>query len=141
MIAGGGIVGLVVLGLWLYAIYDVITTDESMVRNLPKMVWLLLVIFLGVIGSLAWLLLGRPQADQFADPWQGRRYAQPVRETVIEDPRLDGLHPVVRDREERARLRVWEEQLRRREEHIKRLEGGSPRIDGDDEPDARQNNL
>lgn len=125
MLYADGMVGLLVFGLWLYAIYDVITTDESLIRNLPKMVWLILVIMLFDIGALAWLLLGRPQRAQFAQPTP-RRYAQPVRETVLDDPRMDDLHPVVRDREERARLRMWEEQLRRREEEIKRLQKGTP---------------
>src|SRR5205814_928541 len=52
--------GLVLLGLWLYCIFDVISTDESLARNLPKTMWLLIVIFLPDVGSLAWLMLGRP---------------------------------------------------------------------------------
>ena len=61
MLFGGGLFGLVVLAFWIWAIFDVISTDESLVRNLPKAVWLLLVIFLSTIGALAWLLLGRPE--------------------------------------------------------------------------------
>jgi hypothetical protein len=57
---GPGLVGLIVLGLWLYCIFDVISTDEALVRNLPKLVWLLVVLFVPTIGSIAWLALGRP---------------------------------------------------------------------------------
>src|SRR5687767_6478212 len=32
-----------------------------MVRNLPKTLWIMLIIFLPTIGSVAWLLLGRPE--------------------------------------------------------------------------------
>ncbi|HYD10919.1 MAG TPA: PLD nuclease N-terminal domain-containing protein [Acidimicrobiales bacterium] len=59
-ILGPGIFGLVALGLWLYCIFDVIATEEMLVRNLPKTLWLLLVIFVPTVGGLAWLLLGRP---------------------------------------------------------------------------------
>ena len=55
-----GFVPLVLLALWVYCILDVIATDDSLARNLPKGMWLLIVIFLPDIGSLAWLLLGRP---------------------------------------------------------------------------------
>jgi len=57
----GGITGLILLGLWLFAIFDVIGTDESCCRNLPKSMWLMLVIFLPAIGSISWLILGRPE--------------------------------------------------------------------------------
>jgi hypothetical protein len=59
MIFGEGFLGLVFLGLWIFCIIDVITTAESDVRNLPKVVWLLIVIFLFDVGSLAWLIAGR----------------------------------------------------------------------------------
>jgi hypothetical protein len=56
-----GLVGFVLLALWVYCIIDVIATDGALVRNLPKLVWLFLVIILASIGSIAWLVLGRPQ--------------------------------------------------------------------------------
>lgn len=57
---GPGIGGLLILGLWVYCVFDVIATEEMLIRNLPKTMWLLIVIFVPTIGSLAWLLLGRP---------------------------------------------------------------------------------
>jgi hypothetical protein len=56
-----GVFGVVALALWVFCLLDVITTDESVCRNLGKTVWLLLVLFLPVIGSIAWLVAGRPQ--------------------------------------------------------------------------------
>jgi hypothetical protein len=58
----GGIFGLAILALWVFCIVDVITTPEGEPRNLPKMMWLLLVIFIPTVGSIAWLIAGRPQA-------------------------------------------------------------------------------
>jgi hypothetical protein len=54
----GGL-ALLALGLWLFCIIDVITTPEGEARNLPKIVWLFVVILLSDIGSLAWLIAGR----------------------------------------------------------------------------------
>lgn len=56
-----GLAALVVLGLWIFCLIDVITTDEYACRNLGKTMWLLLVLFLPAIGSIAWLVAGRPQ--------------------------------------------------------------------------------
>jgi hypothetical protein len=56
-----GGVGLLFLLLWVYCIFEVITTDEARIRNLPKLAWLLIVILLSDIGSIAWLVAGRPQ--------------------------------------------------------------------------------
>jgi hypothetical protein len=55
-----GFVGLVLLALWLFCIIDVVLTREDRMRNLPKVAWVLIVIFLPTLGSLLWLVLGRP---------------------------------------------------------------------------------
>jgi len=46
---------------WAWAVLDCISTDSILVRNLPKMTWLFLVLFIPTIGAVAWLLLGRPE--------------------------------------------------------------------------------
>ncbi len=61
----GGVFGVLLLGLWMYVILDVILTDSSVCRNLPKLGWLAVVIILPAIGSVAWLLLGRPRNVAF----------------------------------------------------------------------------
>jgi hypothetical protein len=52
---------LVELVLLVFCVLDVITTPEPAVRNLPKLVWLLLVLVLPLVGGVAWLVAGRPQ--------------------------------------------------------------------------------
>jgi hypothetical protein len=54
-----GAFGLVLLAVWLFCIIDVITTPDSQIRNLPKLAWLLIVIVLSDLGSIAWLVAGR----------------------------------------------------------------------------------
>lgn len=60
MLYFGGLFGVLVLGLTIFAVVDVITTDEGSARNLPKMMWLLLVLLFPLVGSVAWLVAGRP---------------------------------------------------------------------------------
>ncbi len=61
MLLADGALGMVLLVLWVYCIFDAITCDAAAVRNLPKGVWVVLVIVLADIGSLLWLVAGRPQ--------------------------------------------------------------------------------
>lgn len=118
-LAADGLVGLVLLAFWLYALYDAITTVDVHVRNLPKVAWVIIIIFLFEIGAAAWFLLGRPSRASFSD--SSGKYREHTNPLDAAD--LSGLSPVVRDREERARMQVWEEQLRRREEEIARRLG------------------
>lgn len=59
-VLGFGAVGLFLLALWLYCIYNVITTDDASCRNLPKTLWLIIVILVPTVGSIMWLIAGRP---------------------------------------------------------------------------------
>jgi phospholipase D-like protein len=56
----GGLFGLVTLGLWLFCLIDVITTGDGDTRNLPRIGWLLIVLFFPLVGSIVWLVAGRP---------------------------------------------------------------------------------
>ena len=47
------------LALTLYALIDCVRTDETLVKGLPKIVWVLLIILIWVIGPLAWIIAGR----------------------------------------------------------------------------------
>ena len=42
---------------------DIISTDDGLVRGMPKLVWVLLVV-VPVIGALLWLAFGRPAGDE-----------------------------------------------------------------------------
>jgi hypothetical protein len=125
-----GVVGIGFLILWLYCLYDVITTDDAIIRHLPKVVWLLIVLLLSDIGSILWLALGRPQVwtRQAHDPqrYGSSRLRVPpsTSPAVLDDGSLDHLSPIVRHREEQTRLHMWEAQLQRREDELRRRELG-----------------
>lgn len=108
--------GLIVFAVWLFAVFDVIATDDVLVRNLPKPLWLLLVIIVPLVGSIAWLVLGRPLYAS----WQpgGQVSAEPRRRFVAPEDRADFAErplpgPSAED------LRRWEDDLARREREIR----------------------
>ena len=54
-------VGPVVFVLWVYCVIDVISRRPDAVRHLPKIGWLVLVLLFPLVGSVAWLVAGRPR--------------------------------------------------------------------------------
>ena len=107
LLEGEGIVLLLLFLFWVWALFDCISTDAVLCRNLPKGVWLILVLVLPDIGSLAWLLIGRPEKAGWkpGSPGSGRR---PL---GLEDhPRYSGTPDVTerRSAELDARLAQWE---------------------------------
>jgi hypothetical protein len=120
MLFADGLGGLILVGLWLFCIIDVITTPDELMRNLPKMAWLLIVLILPDIGSIAWLVAGRNWNARTPNlPYKGNRgyagggnrgygqggsrYGAPARPSNPDD-----------DEEFQARLRARAEEQRRR---------------------------
>jgi hypothetical protein len=90
----------------------------------PIRLWLLLVVFLPSIGSIAWLILGRPQNASFVPGDSRPRQGPPRRRSVPPDDSPEFLSSL----DERSReLRKWEEDLKRREDELrKRREDEGP---------------
>jgi len=104
----GGL-ALIAFAVWVFCIIDVITTPDGQCRNLPKLAWLLLVILLVDVGSIAWLVAGRNWTPQPADlPYKGNR-GRPN----AAPRRLNGTNPDD-DEEFLAGLRARAEEQRRR---------------------------
>jgi len=81
---------LLVLGFWLWALLDCIVSPRAEVRNLPKFVWLLLIVLLWVFGAAAWAFLGRPPRGARAARATGALGREGARRPV----RADDLPPV-----------------------------------------------
>jgi hypothetical protein len=104
-----GLVGLAVLLFWFWALLDCIATDSAMIRNLPKVMWILIVLFLPLVGSFLWLLLGRPEKAG----WQPGSvdYSSSRRPIGPEDSPRYSPTPIVTDRRSQeldAELERWE---------------------------------
>jgi len=63
---------LVIIGLAVYALADIATSDERARRGLPKGAWLLLAL-VPVAGPVAWILSSRAQRADGAGPTSGPR--------------------------------------------------------------------
>lgn len=53
------VVSVVVLLLLVVALIDVIRLDDSRIKYLPKIAWVLLIIFIPLVGVVLWFALGR----------------------------------------------------------------------------------
>jgi hypothetical protein len=62
LLIGGAIV------LVLYALIDALQTDKTLVRTLPKWLWIVVILVLPVLGALWWLVSGRAPRTAYADP-------------------------------------------------------------------------
>lgn len=69
---------LLVIALMIGALVDIITRDDSQVRFLPKMAWIVIVILLPLIGSILWFAIGREYAEAgISIPRRVRRVQHP----------------------------------------------------------------
>ena len=108
LVEAEGVIGFVLFALWIWALIDCISTDSELVRNLPKGVWLIIVILLFDLGAILWLLLGRP-ANKHWRTGPGD-YSAPRRPRGIED-RPQYVGGEVSDRRSKEldqRLAAWE---------------------------------
>lgn len=59
------LLALIVLGVWLFCLIDVLTTNAGEVRWLPKFGWFLVVLLGFEIGAVLWLVFGRPRKTPY----------------------------------------------------------------------------
>ena len=102
------LIGLITLVLWIYCLVDVVTCPEDAVRNLPKVLWLLVVLLLPTIGSILWLVIGRPLGEPIIRGIQRGRefteYERPARQAPLNpDDDADFLRKIRERAEEQRR--------------------------------------
>jgi hypothetical protein len=132
------------VALLIYALIDCIQTDAVLIRNLPKTIWIFMIILIPVIGPIVWLVAGRPQPDQRRRPvpWPSTatagfpEYERPRPPRGPDDDaaflsRLGGPDP-----EKEELLARWEAQLREREERLRQAPGDDAEGRAPDGPDA-----
>jgi hypothetical protein len=70
-----------ILTLVVFALVDIILRQDGQVKHLPKIVWILLVVFLPLVGSILWFALGREYSQpvdlgSFGDPRRRQKLAE-----------------------------------------------------------------
>jgi hypothetical protein len=75
------------IALTIYALVDCIQTDDARIRNLPKLIWLLLVLIFPIVGPIAWFIAGRPQRGEGGGrPGRGATHRPPPPRGPDDDP-------------------------------------------------------
>ena len=103
------------------ALISCLSADEGDINALPRIAWVLIILFFPLLGSIAWFAAGRSSTPR-AKSWRpGAGFPERERPRQVapdDDPAF--LRSV---REEKARdeelFRKWEEDLRRREEKLR----------------------
>ena len=111
------LLSVVTLAVMIFALVDIITSDNWRVKHLPKIAWVLLVIFLPLIGSVLWFVLGKERearAEPFTtvgDP-RRRETAVPQRSSTEDD--LAAVEREIQFHERQAEIRRLEAKLKAR---------------------------
>ncbi|MEV6108147.1 PLD nuclease N-terminal domain-containing protein [Streptomyces sp. NPDC051940] len=118
---------LLFLALWIYAFIDCLNTPEEEVRHLPKVGWVLIILFFAMLGSIAWLVAGKnrgpvPAGGSTPAEWHRNHRPGPTLAPDDDPEFLASLRE--ENKKDESLLKDWEADLRRREDELRRREGG-----------------
>ncbi len=123
-----GLLFLAQVVLAVFALISCLSAEEGEIRALPRIVWVLIIMFFPLIGSIVWFAAGREQtARRSRTTWpMGSGFSEQDRPRPVapdDDPAFLSSLADRNRREDQERLRRWEDDLRRREEELRRQEG------------------
>lgn len=112
------LLGVATFALWVFCLVDAIGAPADRIRNLPKVGWILLILFFPFVGSIAWLVAGRPE-DKVSrrSPYEREtphfpEYDRPGRAAATDPEKDDEFLQRVRERAESQR-KAYEAQRKR----------------------------
>jgi len=113
------------------AMISCLSTEEGEIRALPRLVWVLIILFFPLVGSIAWFLAGRPApAGKPRTGWRpGGGFPERDRPRQVapdDDPEFLRSLDTQRSKQDREMFDRWEADLRRREDELRRREAGDP---------------
>lgn len=82
---------LISLVLTVYALFSCIQTKDEDVPNLPKLIWILLIVFVPFVGPLTWLLMERSARNRRNGRRPGGSAARPTSRPTAPDDDPDFL--------------------------------------------------
>ncbi|WP_030755260.1 PLD nuclease N-terminal domain-containing protein [Streptomyces griseus] len=109
------------LALTIYAFIDCLNTPEDEVKHLPKVVWVIIVLLFWIVGPVVWLFSGRARRTA-AGGGRGGGWVAPD-----DNPEFLKSLSEERERRDESLFKDWEDDLRRREDELKRREAGEGR--------------
>ena len=112
------VISVVIFCLVLAALIDIVIRDESQIRHLPKLVWIVLVILLPLIGCIIWFTVGREyrtveDRGSFGDPrrWESAEPAAAAVRVKSTEEQLAELELEIAEYKEQERIRRLKAEL------------------------------
>lgn len=119
------VVGLITLILWIYCLVDAITCPENEVRNLPKVAWILIILFVPTVGSIIWLVAGRPiTAHRPASNTRFAEYDRPGRQVAQHPDDDEAYLRGLRERATQQRREAQRQEEQRQRDLERRRDAG-----------------
>ncbi|MGI5523003.1 PLD nuclease N-terminal domain-containing protein [Micromonospora sp. CA-259024] len=122
---------LVQIALAVCALISCLSAEEGQIRALPRIAWVLIILFFPLVGSIAWFVAGREPRSAAGKGWSGgHRSAERQRPRPVAPDDDPEFLRSVQDRakqDDQELFRRWEEDLRRREDDLRRRDGDPPR--------------
>ncbi|MEG3635581.1 PLD nuclease N-terminal domain-containing protein [Micromonospora palythoicola] len=121
---------LVQIVLAVCALISCLSAEEDGIRHLPRIAWLLIILFFPLVGSIAWFVAGRERRPAGGSTsWASGARPAERRRPVAPDDDPEFLRSIEERsrREDQELFRRWEEDLRKREDDLRRREGEPPR--------------
>jgi len=115
------------VALAVLALISCLSADDDDIRGLPRIGWVLVILFFPLIGSIAWFIAGRTSTVAKRNTWRsGAGFPERERPRQVapdDDPEfLQGLD-ADKSRDDQELFRKWEEDLRRREDDLRKRNG------------------
>ncbi|MEU8287431.1 PLD nuclease N-terminal domain-containing protein [Micromonospora sp. NPDC048905] len=113
------------------ALISCLSAEEGQIRALPRIAWVLIILFFPLVGSIAWFVAGREPSPGARKSWPGgagspqRQRPRPV--APDDDPEFLRSVQDRAQQQDQELFRRWEEDLRRREDDLRRHDGEPPR--------------
>jgi hypothetical protein len=115
------------------ALISCLSTEDSDIRGLPRIGWVIIILLFPLVGGIAWFVAGRQTNVIRKNTWRpGSGFPESERpnRTIAPDDNPDFLRNLDRQRadleaaeqheEEREMLRKWEDDLKRREDDLRK---------------------
>jgi hypothetical protein len=119
---------LVQIVLAVFALISCLSAEDGQIRALPRLVWVLIILFFPLVGAIAWFLAGRPaRTEAPGGRWRGGGFGEHKRTRPVspdDDPEFLKSLDANKSQQDRELFEKWEEDLRRREDELRRKESG-----------------
>jgi hypothetical protein len=122
------------IALAVIALIGCLSAEAGDIRGLPRIGWILVILFFPLIGSIAWFIAGRPRTKPGPGSWRaGAGFPERERPRPVapdDDPEFLRTLDEGRSRTDDELFQKWEEDLRRREDELRKQKD-------DDRPEER----